>query len=127
MEKKNTISGYFVDADGFVASGHAEAPVDAPDFIPSAEMPCRIADGLCLKANSLRTAIVYAQIHKAAASKPTAQEQIVVLRDNLTSTDYQAIKFAEGEISAQQYEPIRQQRAAWRAEINNLEKSPTNE
>lgn len=38
----------------------------------------------------------------------------------LQSTDYMAIKFAEGEISAQEYEPIKQQRRSKREEINRL-------
>ena len=44
------------------------------------------------------------------------------LKRNLNQTDYQAIKFAEGEISAEEFAPIKEQRKAWRAEINELEK-----
>lgn len=48
--------------------------------------------------------------------------KIQELKINLTQTDYQAIKFAEGEISAEEFAPIKEQRKAWRAEINELEK-----
>ena len=48
------------------------------------------------------------------------QIRIEELKTLLESTDYQAIKFAEGEISAVQYEPMRLQRKAWREEINKL-------
>ena len=47
--------------------------------------------------------------------------RIEELKTLLSSTDYQAIKFAEGAISEEQYAPIREQRQAWRNEINELE------
>lgn len=48
--------------------------------------------------------------------------RISELKQLLTDTDYKAIKYAEGEITAEEYAPIREQRRAWRVEINNLEK-----
>ena len=39
----------------------------------------------------------------------------------LRNTDYQALKFAEGQITAADYEAIKVQRQAWRDEINRLE------
>lgn len=50
-----------------------------------------------------------------------AQERIKELKKLLSSTDYKAIKYAEGELTASEYEPIKQQRKAWREEINELE------
>lgn len=47
--------------------------------------------------------------------------RIDVLKQQLSDTDYQAIKYAEGQISAEDYEPIKAQRQAWRDEINELE------
>ena len=43
------------------------------------------------------------------------------LKEKLSSTDYQAIKFMEGVLSEEEYAPIRAQRQEWRAEINRLE------
>lgn len=43
------------------------------------------------------------------------------LKRLLRSTDYIAIKFAEGEITTSEYAPTREQRRAWRSEINALE------
>ena len=43
------------------------------------------------------------------------------LKRKLKATDYQAIKFAEGELSSTEFAPIRNQRRAWRDEINVLE------
>lgn len=47
-------------------------------------------------------------------------QRIAELKQKLASTDYKAIKFAEGELTAEEYEPTRLQRKAWREEINNL-------
>lgn len=49
--------------------------------------------------------------------------QIQILKGKLLNTDYKAIKYAEGEITAEEYEPIRAQRREWRKEINELEKN----
>ena len=43
------------------------------------------------------------------------------LKNLLASTDYQAIKYAEGLITEEEYLPIKTQRQAWRNEINELE------
>ena len=55
---------------------------------------------------------------------PTQQElnqmRIAELKSLLASTDYQAIKFAEGELTAEEFEPMRLQRKAWREEIRSL-------
>lgn len=49
------------------------------------------------------------------------QGEINALKQLLTNTDYQAIKHSEGEISEEDYAPIREQRQAWRERINELE------
>lgn len=51
-----------------------------------------------------------------------ANRVIAELKAKLAKTDYQAIKFAEGELSEKEYAPIREDRKAWRAEINKQEK-----
>lgn len=53
--------------------------------------------------------------------RAAAQQRITELKDKLRETDYQAIKYAEGWITAEDYEPIKTQRQAWRDEINTLE------
>ncbi len=50
------------------------------------------------------------------------QVRINELKTYLKATDYKAIKYAEGELSEEEFEPIKEQRKAWRAEINELEK-----
>ena len=41
---------------------------------------------------------------------------------NVKETDYIAIKFAEGEMTAEEFAPYKEQRHAWRQRINELEK-----
>lgn len=47
--------------------------------------------------------------------------QIAQLKQNLSDTDYKAIKFAEGLISEEDYAPTKKQRQEWRNQINLLE------
>ena len=47
--------------------------------------------------------------------------QIIESKRLLQSTDYKAIKYAEGEISAEEYAETKAQRRLLRAQINQLE------
>lgn len=51
------------------------------------------------------------------------QKRIRLLKQALISTDYQAIKYAEGLISEEEYAAIKAQRQSWRDEINLLEQN----
>lgn len=57
--------------------------------------------------------------------KAKKKQRIAKLKDYLARTDYQAIKFAEGEMSAAEFEPVKAKRRAARAEINALEEELT--
>lgn len=50
------------------------------------------------------------------------KRRIEELKVNLTQTDYIAIKYAEGVITLSDYLETKNQRQAWRDEINRLEK-----
>ena len=50
-----------------------------------------------------------------------AERRIPVLKEQLANTDYQAIKYAEGQLSADDYAETKAQRQTWRDEINRLE------
>lgn len=58
---------------------------------------------------------------KRMSEKELAEREIKELKAKLDATDYQAIKYAEGELSEKEYEPTRVQRREWRARINELE------
>lgn len=49
------------------------------------------------------------------------QGEINALKQLLSNTDYQAIKYSEGEMSEEEYAPIHEKRKAWRERINELE------
>ncbi|MBQ9720321.1 MAG: hypothetical protein IJV64_06455 [Oscillospiraceae bacterium] len=50
------------------------------------------------------------------------QGEINALKQLLTNTDYQAIKHSEGEMSEEEFAPIREKRQGWRERINELQK-----
>ena len=62
-----------------------------------------------------------AHVAYVPSQKEVIMKQIAHLKSELARTDYEAIKFAEGEMSAQDYEPYKVQRRAWRTQINELE------
>lgn len=49
------------------------------------------------------------------------KSKMETLKCKLAETDFQAIKYAEGVISAEDYAPIKKQREDWRKEYNELE------
>ena len=53
--------------------------------------------------------------------RDNAIQEINQLKKLLSDSDYKAIKFAEGEINPEDYLPIKNQRAEWRAKINQLQ------
>lgn len=72
------------------------------------------------------------QVRAATAEEIAAEEtelsavaakvaRILALKAKLEATDYMAIKYAEGWITADEYEATKAQRQAWRDEINILE------
>ena len=58
---------------------------------------------------------------EAEIAEAAKQSEISQLKANLASTDYVAIKFAEGWITVEEYIPTKTQRQAWRDRINVLE------
>lgn len=62
------------------------------------------------------------KIKEKAERTEQITEQIAELKEQLLRTDYQALKFAEGWIEAEEYSEILKQRQAWRDQINALEK-----
>jgi len=57
----------------------------------------------------------------AVKTQQANAERIAELKTLLTGTDYQAIKYAEGELTAEEFAETKAQRIAWRVEINTLE------
>lgn len=49
------------------------------------------------------------------------KDEINELKQKLIDSDYQVLKFYEGEITPEEFEPVKQQRHEWRNRINELE------
>ena len=49
------------------------------------------------------------------------KKRINELKSLLQATDYQAIKYAEGEMPNEEYAPVKELRKGWRKEINDIE------
>lgn len=65
-------------------------------------------------------------VERVITEQEKAKSRINELKSLLAKTDYQALKFAEGELSAEEYLPIKQKRRSYRAEINSLEEKLKN-
>lgn len=50
----------------------------------------------------------------------TNEQLIAELKKQLSDTDYQVLKWKEGELTDEEFEPMRLQRKAWREEIRSL-------
>lgn len=55
------------------------------------------------------------------SEKEKAQQEIYDLKIKLADTDYKAMKFAEGLLSADEYAETKAQRQEWRDRINEME------
>ena len=53
--------------------------------------------------------------------RENAIQEISQLKKQLSDTDYKAIKYAEGQLTEEEYSPIRLQRQSYRDRINELE------
>lgn len=61
---------------------------------------------------------IYTESELAIAAN---KKRINELKALLKATDYQAIKYAEGEMPYEEYAPVRELRKGWRKEINDIE------
>ena len=61
------------------------------------------------------------EIAEMESHQPPISYRIEMLKAELASTDYKAIKYAEGWLTEEEYAPIKAQRQAIRDEINALE------
>ena len=61
------------------------------------------------------------RLSDAELAVETNKKRIAELKALLQATDYQAIKYAEGEMPNEEYAPVRDLRKGWRKEINNIE------
>ena len=65
--------------------------------------------------------LVYIPYTEAELKRMKAEGEISELKAKLRDTDYQAIKYAEGELTLEEYAETKALRKAWRDSINMLE------
>ena len=65
--------------------------------------------------------IEYKDVEPEIIIEPSPEQQILALKQMLYDTNDQAIKYAEGRLTDEEYAPIKERRQAWRDEINRLE------
>lgn len=83
----------------------------------------------CVVLNPTKEQLADAGWTEVVPPTPTAEElaqqqreaEIWSLKEQLRESDYKAIKYAEGWITAEDYAPIKAQRQGWRERINELE------
>lgn len=51
----------------------------------------------------------------------TPEQEIEILKQKLKDTDYKAIKYAEGQLTEEEYASTKAERQRWRDRINELE------
>ena len=95
------------------------------------KMPYEEFDRLiCLQNNGKKLVVIDNKV-EAIDYILTPQElneiRINELKELLSTSDYKAIKYAEGELTEEEYAPVKAQRRAWRAEINSLEQQNISE
>lgn len=66
--------------------------------------------------------LVYIPYTEKELAKMEAEQEIAELKTKLSETDYQAIKYAEGALTLEEYADMKAQRQAWRDRINELAK-----
>lgn len=66
------------------------------------------------------------QVYTPYTEKELANREIAELKAKLSATDYQAIKYAEGVLTAEEYADMKAQRQEWRTRINELEEEGVN-
>ena len=59
-------------------------------------------------------------VERVITEQEKAKIKIAELKKKLFDTDYQVLKWKEGELTDEQFEPMRLQRKAWREEIRRL-------
>lgn len=102
---------YHVGDEIIVEKGHL-APIEVYRWLENNDAHLDVK-------SETETAIIY--IIASDAEEIRNHRRVGRLKEMLADTDYQAIKHSEGELTDEEYAPIREQRRQWRAEINQLE------
>lgn len=105
----NTLSTFHGDRDIALSAGYVEIADDI------------YADLVEGKKKWSNNKIVTNPDYAEQVAENNRLSEIATLKGQLAATDYQAIKFAEGWLSTDEYAEMKAQRQAWRDRINELE------
>lgn len=113
---------YILDENNYII-GWSSFPLDLNLPTIEVENPENIKLGFDKVENNqyISNNVAYKEYKAIIEAKSSLLNQIRGLKNYLASTDYQAIKYAEGELSAEDFAETKEQRRAARAEINQLE------
>lgn len=76
----------------------------------------------CAEHDEYEDILVFVPYTEEELATTTAKKEIAEMKQKLRETDYQAIKFAEGVFSEEDFAPVRAERQSWRDRINELER-----
>ena len=119
--------GYFVERTKII---HHDAVAGVPDqshievvkVYPNGGKDTRkIIDVPAVEAKPAWDEEITEKVFVPYSQKELDQQRITELKQLLANSDYKAIKYAEGLISASDYAPVKAMRESYRAEINMLE------
>jgi hypothetical protein len=120
--KEDTKTTHFPAVQGVKEVGHYKTIAEYPNGGKDVEY---IIDTPAVQAveehDETETVAVYIPYTDDELQKRAAEKKIKELKRNLSETDYKAIKYAEGFITAEEYAETKAQRQKWRDEINALE------
>ena len=120
--KKDVIETDIPEQEEVVEEWHYEAIKEYPNGGKILEKVIDVEGKPYISAHTEREEIwVYIPYTVEELAKIAAEREIAELKQKLRDTDYQAIKFAEGELSEDEYADMKAQRRAWRDRINELE------
>lgn len=120
--KNDTLTIHIDEVQAVEEQGHYETIAEYPNGGKDVKYVIDVAGVEYQPAKDIEEPInVYIPYTKAELQQQANQKRIAELKQLLASSDYKAIKYAEGLISAEDYEPIKKERQAYRDEINQLE------
>ena len=109
---KEIPNGYAICPDEFYSVFYSTSPSGFVNIT---------VEGNVVTAMNVNHEALEAYIASLAEIVLTPEQEIAMLKAKLDATDYQAIKYAEGFLSVDEYSEMKAQRQAWRDRINGLE------
>ena len=120
--EESTITHHFDAVEGVEEKGHYEVVRVYPNGGQDVEWVVDVAGVEEVEEHDETEDIyVYIPYTEQELAKINAQKRIEELKSLLSSSDYKAIKYAEGELTEEEYAETKALRRGYRAEINQLQ------